>query len=83
MANIKAIAIGGILSIIAIIVVLQLVSSAAPALQGAGNNLTDTYNGTRTNLPLTGLFSSTGIVMLIIVVGVLVTTIGLALKRGG
>ena len=76
MANIKGIAVGAIMSIIAVIIILQLVSSVAPDLQAAGNNLS------ATTLPLANLFSSSGIVMLIVVVGILVTVIGLSLKAG-
>ena len=76
MANVKGIAVGAIMSIIAVIVVMQLFAATAPDLQAAGNNLS------ATTLPLSNLFSSTGIVMLIIVVGILVTVIGLSLKAG-
>jgi len=76
MVNVKGLAIGAIMGIIGIIVVMQLFAAVAPDLQAAGNNLS------ATSLPLAGLFSSTGIVMLIVVVGILVTVIGLSLKAG-
>jgi len=77
MANMKGVAVGVITSIIAIILVMQIFGNTATELVNAGNNVTDS------GLPMSSLFSSSGIVMLIIVAGILLAVIGMALKGTG
>jgi len=78
MANMKGVAVGVITSIIAIILVMQIFGNTAGEIIAGANNVT--YRGNDSALPLTGVFSSSGVIMLIIVAGILLLVIGMALK---
>lgn len=72
--GLEKLAYGVIFGILAIIIVMQLFGGTAQEIANAGTNVS------ATGLPLSSLFSSSGLVMLIIVVGVLIAVIGLALR---
>lgn len=74
--NLGKMATGVVVGILGIVITFVLISSLAPTLQEAGDNLS------QTPLPLSSLFSGTGIVMLIVMVGVLIGVIAMAMKIG-
>lgn len=73
--DIEKLVYGLVLSILGIVVVFQLFAGTATTLINAGNNVS------ASGLPLAGLFGGSGIVLIIIVVGVLLMTVRLALKK--
>jgi len=74
--SVGKIATGVITAILAIIIVFALVSGTAGTLV---NSSTDVAGS---GLPLAGLFSSNGIVLLIFMAGILLAVVGLAMKMG-
>jgi len=64
-----------VLLIVGIVVIFYLVGNTAGTLITASGNISGS------GLPLAGLFSSTGIVLLIFMAGILLTIITLALKH--
>lgn len=72
--DIEKLVYGVVIGIVGIVVIFYLVGSLAPTLVTASDNISNS------GLPLAGLFSSGGIVMIIIVVGILLTIIGLAFR---
>lgn len=75
MVNVKNAAIGVILTIIAIIVVFQLVGNSSDDLVAASGNIS------ASGLPLASLFESSGVVMLIFMAGILIMIVGMALGK--
>lgn len=74
MVDITKIAVGIIGVIISIIIIFQLVAGTANDLQGAAGNISSS------GLPLAGLFSGNGIIMLVFMAGILISVVYMALK---
>lgn len=77
MVNIKVMITGVILTIIAIVVVFNIVGGTSTTLTTAADNISGS------GLPLATLFQSTGVVLLIFMAGILLAVIGLVMKMGG
>lgn len=70
------------LGIIGIIVLFYLIGGLAPTFIGAANFISNTSeNASTAQIPLLSLFSPSGIVGIILVVGILITVIAIGLKR--
>lgn len=62
--------------IVVIIVIFQLVGNSASTLTDAADNISGS------GLPLASLFTSTGVVLLIFMAGILIAVVRIALKMG-
>ncbi len=76
MVNVANIATTVIGVIVAIIVIFNLVGASSTSLTEAADNIT------ASGLPLAALFSSTGVVLLIFMAGILIAVVNIALKMG-
>lgn len=74
--NITAVVAGAISVIIGIIVIFNIIGNTSGDLTDAATNITNS------GLPLASLFSSSGIVMLIFMAGVMLAVIAMAFKMG-
>jgi len=72
-----------VLGLITIMIVMFLYSSLAPSLISSANNVTDTFNNGsvdfRATMPLSGLFSGTGVILILIAIGVFLGIMKLAM----
>ena len=73
--NVQAMVTGVIITIVAIIVIFSLVGGSSTALTDAADNISGS------GLPLSNLFGSSGVVLLIFMAGILLAIIGMALKK--
>lgn len=64
---------GVVLTIVGIIVIFLLVGNSASSITDAADNISGS------GLPLAGLFSSSGVVLLIFMAGIMLAVIGMAL----
>lgn len=72
--SLEKITYGVIIAVVSIIVVFLLVSSTAPNLLAAAGNLS------ASNLPLASLFSGSGIVLILFMVGLLLGVFAITMK---
>ena len=77
MVNVKGMVTAVILVIVAIIVIFNIVGGTSASLTDAATNISSS------GLPLATLFSSSGVVLLIFMAGILLAVIGMAMKIGG
>ena len=66
-----------IMLIVGIIIIFNILSNTASDLVNAGNNVSATA------LPLAGLFSGSGVVLLIFMAGILITIVGAVMIKKG
>lgn len=74
--NIEHIIVGVVMLIVAFIVTFLIVGNTAGALTDAADNISGS------GLPLASLFSSTGVVLLVFMAGLLIALVTIALKFG-
>lgn len=83
MANVKAIVTTTLLVIIAIVLVFEIVGNMSDTMTDAADNISTAQNnltGSTQQLPLSSLFSSSGITYIVVMAMILLGVIGLAMS---
>lgn len=83
--NINAKAVSVISIILALVLVFTIVGNLSPSITDAADNVTNFVqdNTTGTQLPLQNLFSSNGIILIVMMAGLLIGMVGFLLKKRG